>query len=152
MVPRWFRRYVSSFFSWKDISDFFIWRWHTWVFLRVVPYFSFPHRLDKIKTRNTKQCYTPKYLISYLWSNCFFFRQVFLLISNKAGKAKWIEKRSVRSRPVKQIFLQNKIANCTHVVYTYIRVIWTLPCAVGLQNQIISLYPSPMQHHNFLRN
>ena len=52
-----------------------------------------------------------------------FFRQVFLLISNKAGKAKRIEKRSVRSRPVKQVFQQYKITNCTHVVYTYIRVI-----------------------------
>ena len=48
-----------------------------------------------------------------------FFRQVFLLISHKAGKAKWIEKRSVRSLPVKQIFLQNKITNCTHVVYIF---------------------------------
>ena len=36
-------------------------------------------------------------LLGYLWSNCFFFRQVFLLISHKAGKAKWIEKRSVLS-------------------------------------------------------
>ena len=52
-----------------------------------------------------------------------FIRHVFLLISHKAGKAKWIEKRSVRSRPVKQVFLQNKITNCTHVVYTYIRII-----------------------------
>ena len=59
-------------------------------------------------------------LLGYSWSNCFFFRQVFLLISHKARKAKWIEKRSVRSRPVKQIFLQYKITNCTHVVYTYI--------------------------------
>ena len=52
-----------------------------------------------------------------------FIRHVFLLISHKAGKAKWIEKRSVRSRPVKQVFLQYKITNCTHVVYTYIRII-----------------------------
>ena len=39
-----------------------------------------------------------------------FFRQVFLLISHKAGKAKWIEKRSVRSRPVKQVFLYSKLS------------------------------------------
>ena len=69
---------------------------------------------------NTREYYTPmNSLLGYLWSNCFFFRQVFLLISHKARKAKWIEKRSVRSRPVKQIFLQYKITNCTHVVYTY---------------------------------
>ena len=52
-----------------------------------------------------------------------FIRHVFLFISHKAGKAKWIEKRSVRSRPVKQVFLQYKITNCIHVVYTYIRII-----------------------------
>ena len=52
-----------------------------------------------------------------------FIRHVFLLISHKAGKAKWIEKRSVRSRPVKQVFLQYKITNCINVVYTYIRII-----------------------------
>ena len=69
---------------------------------------------------NTREYYTPmNSLLGYLWSNCFFFRQVFLLISHKARKAKWIEKRSVHSRPVKQIFLQYKITNCTHVVYTY---------------------------------
>ena len=45
-----------------------------------------------------------------------FFRQVFLLISHKAGKAKWIEKRS---GPVKQVFQQYKITNCTHVVYIF---------------------------------
>ena len=52
-----------------------------------------------------------------------FIRHVFLLISHKAGKAKLIEKRSVRSRPVKQVFLQYKITNCIHVVYTHIRII-----------------------------
>ena len=61
-----------------------------------------------------------------------FIRHVFLLISHKAGKAKWIEKRSVRSRPVKQVFLQYTITNCTHALYTYFRVILTLPCVVGL--------------------
>ena len=97
--------------------------------------FWLPPQARRIQTRseNTRQYYTPmNSLLGYLWSNCFFFCQVFLLISHKAGKAKWIEKRSVRSRPVKQVFLQYKITNCTHVVYTYIRVIWTLPCAVGL--------------------
>ena len=37
----------------------------------------------------------------------FFFLLVFLLISHKVGKAKRIEKRNVRSRLVKQVFLQN---------------------------------------------
>ena len=74
---------------------------------------------------NTREYYTPmNSLLGYLWSNCFFFRQVFLLISHKARKAKWIEKRSVHSRPVKQIFLQYKITNCTHVVYTYFFFFW----------------------------
>ena len=98
--------------------------------------FWLPPQARRIQTRsqNTRKYYTPmNSLLGYLWSKCFFFsRQVFLLISHKARKAKWIEKRSVRSRPVKRIFLQNKIINCTHVLYTYIRVIWTLPCAVGL--------------------
>ena len=90
-------------------------------------------RQIQTRSESTRQYYTPmNSLLGYLWSNCFFFCQVFLLISHKAGKAKWIEKRSVRSRPVKQVFLQYKITNCTHVVYTYIRIIWTLPCAVGL--------------------
>ena len=34
----------------------------------------------------------------------FFSCQVFLFISHKAGKADWIEKCSLRSRPLKQIF------------------------------------------------
>ena len=55
-----------------------------------------------------------------------FFRQVFLFISHKAGKAKWIEKRSVRSRPVKQVLSQYKITNCTRVVYTYIFALFEL--------------------------
>ena len=90
-------------------------------------------RQIQTRSESTRQYYKPmNSLLRYLWSNCFLFRHVFLLISHKAGKAKWIEKRSVRSRPVKQVFLQYKITNCTHVVYTYIRVIWTLPRAVGL--------------------
>ena len=31
-----------------------------------------------------------------------------------AGKAKWIEKRSARGRPVKLVFLQCKITNCSN--------------------------------------
>ena len=52
--------------------------------------------------KNTKQYYTPKCLISYLLSSFFFFCQVFLLIFQKAGKVKRLEKRSACSRPVKQ--------------------------------------------------
>ena len=65
--------------------------------------------------KNTKQYYTPKCLISYLLSSFFFFCQVFLLIFQKAGKVKRLEKRSACSRPVKQaiFFLQYKITNCT---------------------------------------
>ena len=44
----------------------------------------------------------------------FFFCYVFLLISHMAGKAKWIEKRSARGRPVKLVFLQCKITNCSN--------------------------------------
>ena len=43
-----------------------------------------------LKETTIKQYYTPKCLISCSLSNCFFFCQVFLLISHKAGKAKWI--------------------------------------------------------------
>ena len=46
--------------------------------------------------------------------NWFFFGQKFQLISHKEGKVKWREKRSARSRPVKQaFFLQDKITNRT---------------------------------------
>ena len=127
-------------------------KWDSWWFFRIfsdflylaVTYLSIfmscavfwlPPQARQIQTKseNTKQCYTPmNSLLGYLWSNCFFFHQLSLLISHKAGKAKWIEKRSVRSRPVKQVFLQHKITNCTHVLYTYTQVIWTLPYAVGL--------------------
>ena len=50
----------------------------------------------------------------------FFFRQVFLLISNRVGRAKRMEKCSARSQPVKQSFLQYKTAQYRHihVVYT----------------------------------
>ena len=55
-------------------------------------------RQIQTRSESTRQYYTPmNSLLGYLWSNCFFFRQVFLLISHKAGKAKWIEKHSVLS-------------------------------------------------------
>ena len=38
----------------------------------------------------------------------FFFCQVFLLISHKAGKAKWIEKRNARSQLVIQVLFTVK--------------------------------------------
>ena len=39
-----FMVFFSNFFR-----IFFIWRWHTWVFLWAVPYFDFPQRLVKFK-------------------------------------------------------------------------------------------------------
>ena len=51
-----------------------------------------------------------------------FIRHVFLLISHKAGKAKWIEKRSVRSRPVKQVFFtvqNNQLYTCGIYIYSH---------------------------------
>ena len=113
--------------------------------------FCLAPRLVNIQARseNIKQCYTP---ISYIWSNCFFFCQVFPLISNKAGKAKWIEKRSVRSRPVKQVFFtaqNNQLYTCA--IYIYSSYLNSTLCS-WIINQIILSYPSPTQHHSFLRN
>ena len=54
-----------------------------------------------------------------------FFFAVFLLISRKAGKAKWIEKRTARSRLVKQIFLQYNITVKITVQYRRILVIYS---------------------------
>ena len=59
-----------------------------------------------------------------------FIRHVFLLISHKAGKAKWIEKRSVRSRPVKQVFLQyiyNQLYTCA--IYIFSRYLNSTLCS-----------------------
>ena len=82
----------------------------------------------------------------------FFSCQVFLFISHKAGKADWIEKCSLCSRPLKQVFLQHKNSRLyTCGIYIYSRHLKLL-CVVGLQNQIILLYPSSTQHHSFLRN
>ena len=60
----------------------------------------------------TKQFHTSKCLISYLLSNCC---SVFLLISQKARKAKGLEKHGRCSKLVKQIFFfySTKITNCT---------------------------------------
>ena len=54
----------------------------------------------------------------------FFFCQVFLLISHKAGKAKRIEKRSARSRLV--FIITNCLTN-----RTISQDFCTLLCAVG---------------------
>ena len=83
-------------------------------FLRIGPYFDKPVGQITIQTtnKNTQRYYTPKYLIPVVLSNCLFFCLVFLFISLRAGKAKWIEKLSMHSQLVKQAFLQYKITNC----------------------------------------
>ena len=68
----------------------------------------------QITSKNTQRFYTPKRVKSYLFPTAFFFCQKCQLISHKEGKAKRREKRSARSRPVKQaFFLQDKIINRT---------------------------------------
>ena len=61
---------------------------------------------------NTQRYYTPKCLISYILFNCFF---LYCLSAHYSlgGKRKRLEKRSARSRLVKQVFffLQYKIIN-----------------------------------------
>ena len=107
---------------------FFIWCWHTWVFLWAVPYFDFPQRLAKFKQKvkilgNTTHQWTV-YKVIYD-PIAFFFRQDFLLVSHKTGKAKWIEKRSVRSRPVQQVFLHSKLST-VHTWYIHIFALFEL--------------------------
>ena len=70
-------------------------------------------KVVKIQTtsKNTQQYYIPKRLISYLSSKSFFSAKS-LLISYEAGKAKQIEKFSLSSQLVNQVFLQYKITNC----------------------------------------
>ena len=58
--------------------------------------------------KNTKQYYTPKCPISYLLPSFFFW---FLLIFQKAGKVKGLEKRSACSRPVNQILFFFTVQN-----------------------------------------
>ena len=80
-----------------------------------MPYFDKPVGQITIQTtnKNTQRYYTPKCLIPVVLSNCLFFCLVFLFIcSLRAGKAKWIEKLSMHSQLVKQVFLQYKITNC----------------------------------------
>ena len=94
VTPHWSRDTFPFFSPERVFWIFFIWRWHTWIFLCVMPYFDTPKGLVIIQTtsENTKQYCIPKSLISYLLYNCLlFFCQVFLLISNRAGKTKRIE-------------------------------------------------------------
>ena len=73
-----------------------------------ISYFDSPTGSSKYGTtrKNTQRYYKPKRLISHLLSNCYFLllSPVLLFISQKAGKAKRIEKRSAHSRLVKQVF------------------------------------------------
>ena len=81
-----------------------------------MPHFEEPVGGVKIQitSKNTQRFYTPKRVKSYLCPTAFFFGQKFQLISHKEGKVKRREKRSARSRPVKQaFFLQDKITNRT---------------------------------------
>ena len=79
---------------------------YCWAFWPFILYFDEPVGLVKIQTtnKNTHRCYTPKRKINDLLSNWFFFCHFFLFISHKAEKVKRIEKRSTRSRLVKQDF------------------------------------------------
>ena len=88
------------------------------VILRVVLLSIFDKPVGRVKSQtmgnNAQWYYTPKRLISYLSSKCFFSSKSFLLISPKGGggEAKRIEKCYARSQPVKQVFTQYTITNC----------------------------------------
>ena len=72
---------------------FFWWVVLLSIFTNCAFFLDEPIGLVKIQTtcRNTQRYCTPKRLISYLLSNCFFFFcQVFLFISHKVGEAKQI--------------------------------------------------------------
>lgn len=71
--------------------------------------------------RNTKWYYTPKCPISYLLSNSFFWYQVSLLVSHKAGKVKQLEKYSICSWLVNQVFFtlqNNQLYNFARYLYS----------------------------------
>ena len=71
-------------------------------------------RQIQTRSESTRQYYTPmNSLLGYLWSNCFFF---------PLSLSKLIEKHSVRSRPVKQVFFtvhNNQLYTCA--IYIFLR-------------------------------
>ena len=75
-----------------------------WVFLWVVPYFYEPVGQVKVDTTSNQLFFYPTVV--------FFFCQVFLFISHKAGKAKQIVKCSTCCQLVKQVFFQYRKNNC----------------------------------------
>ena len=85
-------------------------------------------------SKNTQQYYTA--ILHTKTSNKLFIIQILfflfksLLISHKAGKAKQIEKFSLSSQLINQVFLQYKITNYPNNCTT-LQDICTLLCAVG---------------------